>query len=475
MASGTPKGGKILIADDEREITEALSELMTRHGLTPLVASDGPSAIECIRKEHPDVFLVDFCMPGKNGLAILQEAKALDEDLPVILITGFAEVRGAVEAIRAGAHDYLAKPFEHLEVLRVVLRALSERDLKRQLRSLSYQVSYEGSLRQILGPSEVMTQVIAAVQRVASSDFAVVILGETGSGKEVIARAIHRASRRAEGAFVPVDCGAVPEPLLESELFGHERGAFTGATDSKQGRFESARGGTLFLDEISNFPLPSQAKLLRVLQDRMLYRVGGTRPIPVDARLLVASNCDLGALVERGAFRRDLYFRLNEFLIRVPPLRERREDILYLASRFLEITNVELSKKVTGFSQSAVEAMLSYEWPGNVRQLRSVVRRAVLLAESTVAEQHLDLHQPAVGRGQAADAEHRSLSLKEIVRKHTMCIEREVIVETLQRVGGNKSKAARLLQIDYKTLHSKVREYGIVRNGAHDYVQGRSR
>lgn len=239
----------------------------------------------------------------------------------------------------------------------------------------------------------------------------------------------------------------------------------------KPGRLETARGGTLLLDEISNLPLASQAKLLRVLQDQVLYHVGGTRPIPVDARLLAASNLDLQVLVDRGSFRRDLYFRLNEFLIRVPPLRQRREDISYLANRFLEITNLELNKNVTGFSRHATEAMLAYEWPGNVRQLRSVVRRAVLLANGTITEDHLGLGQPTGVDGATAEAEHHSLPLREIVRRHTMCVEREVIADTLLRVGGNKSRAARLLQIDYKTLYSKVKEYGIDRNGVKRNVE----
>jgi two-component system nitrogen regulation response regulator GlnG len=458
--------GKILIVDDESEIALALAHVVRREGLTAVVASDGPAALQSIRAESPDVLLVDFKMPGMDGMEVMRRAKRLDEDLPVILITAFAVVRGAVEAMRAGAHDYLAKPFTHQEVIRVVLRALGERQLKRRLKTLSGAVCQDGPLREILGPSEAVGRVIADVDRVAHSNFSVVILGETGSGKEVVARAIHQSGPRAEGPFIPLDCGAIPETLVESELFGHERGAFTGANQQKSGKFEAARGGTLFLDEVSNLPLLSQVKLLRALQEKVIYRVGGTRPISTDARVLAASNDDLQRMAESGSFRRDLYFRLNEFTIRIPPLRERKEDLPYLAKRFLDLTNAELSKAVDGFSRSALEAMLAYDWPGNVRQLRSVVRRAALLAGQTITEQELELDGsvPAAGsepsglrNGPRGDT--LGLPLREIVRRQTSRLEREVITQALQATGGNKAKAARLLQIDYKTIHSKVKEY----------------
>jgi transcriptional regulator with GAF, ATPase, and Fis domain len=258
--------------------------------------------------------------------------------------------------------------------------------------------------------------------------------------------------------------------LLESELFGYERGAFTGASQQKCGWFETARGGTLFLDEISNLPLASQAKLLRVLQNKVVCHLGGTRPIHVDVRLLVATNLDLQRLVEDGSFRRDLYFRLNEFIIRIPPLRQRREDILYLARQFLEITNGELSKQVQGFTADAIRVMVAYGWPGNVRQLRSVIRRAVLMADESITEQHLDLPVAPPSRPVALEGE-TELPLREIVKRQTACVERAIIAETLRRAGGNKAKAARVLHVDYKTMHSKVKEYGIEINGEQNYGQ----
>jgi two-component system nitrogen regulation response regulator GlnG len=377
--------------------------------------------------------------------------------------------------LRAGAHDYLAKPFEHQQVIRVVLRALNERRLKLQLKHLADHVHQALSPRETFGPSEAVGRVITAIERVANSNFSVLIVGETGSGKEVVARAIHQASGRARHSFIPVDCGAIPEMLFESELFGHERGAFTGADRQTIGKIEAAHGGTLFLDEISNMPLASQAKLLRVLQEKTLYRLGGAKPVQVDVRMLTASGHDLEGLCDGGSFRPDLYFRLNEYTIFVPPLRGRREDISYLAKQFLDIANIELSKSIKGFSPPAVELMLAYGWPGNVRQLRSAVRRAVLMAEDVVTEEHLGLRPKAcellpedelVVHSSVRGRLSGDLALREIVRSSTVHVERVAITHALRRTGGNKSKAARLLQVDYKTLYSKVKEYGIQIEGA---------
>ncbi len=465
--------GRILIADDDREMAQLLGHLFHREGLTPLLAKDGAEAVQLVRGGDPDVLLADLRMPGMDGMELMRQAKELDPELPVILVTGFAEVQGAVQAIRAGAHDYLAKPFENREVIRVVLRALNERRLKLELKRLADHVHNVLSPRETFGPSEAAGKVIAAIERVAQSNLSVLIVGETGAGKEVVARAIHQASGRARHPFGPVDCGAVPETLFESELFGHERGAFTGADRLTVGKIEATHTGTLFLDEIPNMPLAAQAKLLRVLQEKTLYRVGGTKPIQVDVRMVTASGTDLEALCEGGSFRPDLYFRLNEYTISIPPLRERREDIPYLAKRFVDIANIELSKSIKGFSPSAIEAMLAYRWPGNVRQLRSVARRAVLMAEDIITEEHLGLRpkRPEIfAEDEVAGATTPGLGwgdrpLREIVRGNTVHVERMAILHALRRTGGNKAKAARLLQVDYKTLHSKVKEYGIQIDG----------
>jgi DNA-binding NtrC family response regulator len=456
---------KVLIVDDDEMICKVLSGLIKKEGFEPLVALEGERALGIVRAETPDLLLVDYKMPGMNGMEVLRQAKDMDPDLPVVLITGHANYQGAVEAIKAGAHDYLSKPFDNNEVIRVVHRALGERDLKLKVRNLSSQLKYNPSLQEKMGPSDAIAKLISEVNRVAESDFTVIIIGETGSGKELVARAIHDASSRRKGPFIPVDCGAIPETLLESELFGHEKGSFTGADSQKPGKFEVAQGGTIFLDEISNMPIGSQAKLLRALQEKKAYRVGGTKPLNVDVRLLTASNRDLHELAHSGSFRQDLFYRLNEFTITIPPLRERKDDIPYLAKRFLDQANLELTKQIKGFSESAINVLFTYNWPGNVRQLRSIIRRAALLAEDMITEKHLELKRADVPglafTPKIQGAPWTTLSLKEIVQQSIDAVEREVFNEVLKHTGGNKAKASRLLQIDYKTMHEKVKKLGI--------------
>jgi len=465
-----PGGDRVLIVDDERSICELIAALLEREGFVPLVAMDGKSALQKLRAEQPAALIVDLKLPDMDGLEILRQAKALDEDLPVVILTAHAGIAGAVEAMRATAFDYVAKPYDNQKLLQIIRRALAERQLKLELKELSVQIDASNHLTEIMGPSEAVGRLVADLNRVAKSNFNVVILGETGAGKEVVAQAIRGASLRAKGPFVPVDCGAIPESLLESELFGHEKGAFTGAVGRKLGRFEQANGGTLFLDEILNMPLSGQAKVLRVLQERVIYRVGGTQPVDIDVRVLVAvgGNEKLAAAVAAGQFRMDLSFRLSEFTLPIPPLRERKEDILYLAKRFLNLTNQELHKQVSGLSRSAIQALLHYRWPGNVRQLRSTIRRAVLLADDLVTENHLDICEEngdsfprVVSPAGAQPPSASDLSLKEIVAQSTAAVEREILLQTLLQTGGNKAKAARLLQIDYKTIRTKIKIYGL--------------
>lgn len=457
---------KVLIVDDNVDLCELLSHIIEKEGFLPQIVHEGENALKMVKSQRPDAVLLDIKMPGLDGLEVLGRIKELDKDLPVIMITAYADIHEAVWAIRAGAFDYLPKPFDNQAVAQAISRALTERNLKQRLRDLSTQLQEVPILRELMGPSDSIARLDSEINRVAKSDFTVVILGETGSGKELVAQAIHSMSNRSHAAFIPVDCGAIPESLLESELFGHEKGAFTGAIIQKPGKFEIANNGTLFLDEISNMPLGSQAKLLRLLQDKIVYRVGGIKPIHVDVRLLVASNEDLKSLAESLSFRRDLFYRMNEFTIIVPPLRERREDIPYLAKRFLDSANIELKKSIKGFTESAIETMLTSNWPGNVRQLRATIRRAVLLADELVTEKHLDLERgpktPAVFKPKAMEMGWDKFSLKEIVRRTSIALERDVLCDVLEKVGGNKAKAARLLKIDYKTIHSKIKQYGIM-------------
>jgi two-component system nitrogen regulation response regulator GlnG len=452
---------RVLIVDDDQDICLMLSALIQEEGWTSMAAPDGETALKMMPLEMPDLLLVDVNLPGINGMEVLRRVKEMDPQLPVILITAYAEIPSSVAAMRAGAFDYLAKPFQHPEVIRVVRAALEER---KRRRGSHEEASGDNYLRVMMGPSDAVSRIIREVNRVAPSDFSVIIQGETGSGKELVARAIYQLSRRAGAPFIPLDCGAIPETLIESELFGYQKGAFTGAVAPKAGKFEAAQDGTLFLDEIANLPLGSQARMLRVLQEKAVLRLGAVNPIKIDVRLLTASNQDLRGLVESGQMREDLYFRLNEFTISIPPLRERQDDIPYLAQRFLDITNKELQKNVRGFSEYCLKAMLSYPWPGNVRQLRSVVRRAVLLADDIVTEKHLDLQRPPVAAMEfiptIPDTPWREQSLKEIVHRSVIMVEREVLSQALKYTQGNKAKAARLLQIDYKTMHTKLKQFG---------------
>lgn len=338
---------------------------------------------------------------------------------------------------------------------------MSARRLHPTAQTSSHRTLEVAQLRELMGPSEASSRVCRDVARVASSGFTVLIVGETGSGKEVVARAIHQFSPRAYAPFVAVDCGAIPETLFESELFGHERGSFTGADRSAPGKFEVAKDGTLFLDEISNMQLGSQAKLLRALQERSICRIGSVKPIEVQARVLVATSSDLEAAVARGMFRSDLVFRLNEFVIRVPPLRERKEDIPSLVTRFIDLTNDELGKAVQGCSPEALERLLAFRWPGNVRQLRTTIRRAVLLADILIELEHLDVPDESdpPTQGALAPVPDDGVPLKELVRRAQASVERAAVISAIKRAKGNKTLAARLLQIDCKTLYAKLKKY----------------
>jgi len=457
---------KVLIVDDSNEIRRMLRELLGRHGMEVREAADGDSALRLIRAESPDIVLLDVRMPGMDGIETLRQAAKIDGHAVFIMMTGFSDVREAVEAMMAGASNYLLKPLDTRELLRLIGQGATGRQLSKGRPG----TSDDGPepcwpLTLLMGRSAQVGRLEAEVHRVAPTNFSVVITGPTGAGKEVVARAIHSQSQRTSGPFLAVDCGAIPDTLIESELFGHQKGAFTGADRMQIGKFEAASGGTLFLDEISNLPIAIQGKLLRVLQEKKVYRIGSNTGNNVDVRIITATNEDLRALIAARRFREDLFHRIGEYIIRVPPLAERREDIIFLAKRFLERTNRELGKNICGLSEGAIEVLLRYEWPGNVRELRNAIRRAVLLSDEWIDAEHLKL-RPAPNGDASMNVEVPAvaagkLSLKDIVHCAREKVEREVLAQTLRKTDGNKAKAARLLQVDYKTIHMKLKLYGL--------------
>jgi DNA-binding NtrC family response regulator len=465
MNTANMRAPRVLITNEEGDMRRRLASSMKREGFEPLEAKDGEAALKIMRQELVDAVVLDTMLPDKDGLEVLREAKRFDPRTPIILVTRFGGTVSPEDAMSNGAYDCLTKPFRMDELVFAVREAVRKHSLKSWCHSHHSPEEDGAPLCETMGSSNQIQQIIAAVELVAPTDFTVLITGGTGSGKEVVAKAIHRLSSRGSAPFVPVDCGSIPATLIESELFGHEKGSYTGAERSQPGKFEIASQGTLFLDEVSNLPLPVQPKLLRALQERTIWRLGGTKPIKVGIRVLAATNQDLPSMIQGKRFRRDLYYRLNEFTIPVPTLRERREDIIFLAKQFLELTNEELSKDVVGFSADALERLVSYEWPGNVRELRNVIRRAALVAGAHISGADLGI----------ADAVHTSLSepfdlgreldgtqsLKQLVRTRAGQLEKEIIGKVLKQTGGNKAKAARILQIDNKTLYKKIREHGI--------------
>ncbi len=453
---------KILVVDDEAEIRSLLGAVLQNMGFQVVTAEDGAAALQQVQRERPAVILMDLSMPRMGGMDALPEIKRLDGEVPVIICTAHADLATAVRAMKLGAYDYLTKPFD-VELLGLTVQRAVERQ---QLRSRIEELKRQGqgtSLAERMGGSGAIAQVIQQVSQVAESNFTVLVQGETGTGKELVARAIHQQSRRGQATFVAVDCGAIPETLVESELFGHERGAFTGAQSRREGHFQLAKGGTLFLDEIGNVPIATQAKLLRALEQREVHPLGSARAVPVDARIIAATNAELDEAVKAGRFRADLYYRLGEFTITLPPLRSRREDITHLAQQFLDEVSMELRRPVRRISDEAMEMLYRHDWPGNVRELKNVIRKAALLATDVVTADHvpaLSASSPGPARS-TAEPGAGDLSLREVAEMAAGQAERELIRQALESTKGNKSQAARLLRTDYTTLHAKMKRYGI--------------
>jgi len=460
----------VLVVDDDASSRRLVAAIFAAEGLEVLLADDGPSAVERALSDAPDAVLLDVDLPGMNGIEVLQTLAAKVPHLPVVMLTANHELKTAVRATRLGAWDYLTKPIDQEEVVSVVRRALETRALRQEVELLRRQVADGTSLSAQMGPGPAVRAVAEQVATVAASRFTVLVLGETGTGKELVAQAIHRKSDRRDAPFVALDCGAIPEPLLESELFGHEKGSFTGADRKKKGRFQLAEGGSLFLDEVGNLPASLQAKLLRVLESQQVLSVGGASATPMNVRFIAATNDDLQARVSDGRFRADLYFRLAQYTLKLPPLRDRPSDIPFLAARFASEASVELRRPVISVQPEALEVLQAHAWPGNVRELRNVVRHAVLKTKDLVirAEAVREILSGASSPSTPPrSAPPPAASLKEIAAHAARHAERDAICQTLRVTGGNKSQAARNLKTDYKTLHLKMKALGI---RARDYL-----
>jgi DNA-binding NtrC family response regulator len=449
----------ILIVEDEAKMRRLLELNLGEDGFTTFSAGDAEAGLRLLRENSVDLVLTDLKLPGMNGLEFLQAVKRQNAALPVVVMTAFGTVETAVEAMKAGASDYVLKPFSLTEMRMVIHKELDVRDLREENRNLREALGKKYSHPNIVARSPKMQEVLATVERVAPTNSTVLLGGESGVGKDLIARAIHEKSRRAQGPFLKINSTAIPENLLESELFGFERGAFTGAVASKPGKFELADKGTLFLDEIGDVPPATQVKLLRVLQEREFERLGGTKIIKVDVRLIAATNRDLREALEQGTFREDLYYRLNVVPIDIAPLRERREDIPDLVNLFISRFAGDSGKPVEGITPEAMQILVNYHWPGNVRELQNIVERACALAKGRVLEPgdiHLDT-RPSKATNGAGGFLPDGMTLEQW--------EDEMVQEALRRAHGNKSQAARLLGLSRNALRYRLSKIGIADEG----------
>ncbi|MEW6617815.1 MAG: sigma-54 dependent transcriptional regulator [bacterium] len=434
---------KILVVDDEEKIRNALVTILTKESYLVTTAKNGQEALNKPIQEF-SLIITDLKMPQMDGLELLKRAKKISPDVIVIMITAFGTLKTAIEAMKQGAYDYITKPFELDEITIVVSKALQ----------LHKEIKKEAKFDEIIGKSQKIKEIHELINQVAKTDTTVLIRGETGTGKELVAKAIHRLSLRQDKPFIPVNCVALPENLLESELFGHEKGAFTGAINQRLGRFELANTGTIFLDEVGEMDIPMQIKLLRVLQEREFERVGGTKTIKVDVKVIAATNRDLEKAVKEGKYREELFYRLNVVPIFLPPLRERKDDIPILLEHFLKIFNLRTNKNILGITKEAQELLTSYDWFGNIRELENVVERMVVLAKGD----KIDIEDIP---NNIIKAKEKNLSFKESVYQAKAQLERELLIKVLQEVGGNRTKAAKAIGVDRKTLQKKIKEYGL--------------
>jgi two-component system response regulator PilR (NtrC family) len=443
----------ILVVDDEESVRESLDKVLRKSGYLTATASSGDEALSLLSKQPVDIVLTDLKMPNGDGIELLKTIKKKFADIEVILLTGYGTIETAVEAMKEGAYDFITKPPKKAVILSTVERAIERQNLAQENKYLKAQLGKGLLFEDIIGNSQAFVKVLEMVDRVAPLVSTVLITGESGTGKELIARAIHRQSPRAKQKFIPINCGAIPENLIESELFGHVKGAFTGATKDKQGLFKVAEGGTLFLDEISSVPLNLQVKLLRAIEQKEIMPVGSTKSEIIDVRIIAATNKNLADEVEKGNFREDLYYRLNVVGINIPPLRERTEDIPMLVDHFVKINNAQLNKQIRGVDQTVLNVFKEYEWKGNIRELENVIERAMILCDGDVLRLE---HLPQI-YSQKNFSEDLHVGLKGSVRK----FERDAILKALEMAGLDKNKAASILGMSLSTLYRKMAELGI--------------
>ncbi|HSB68230.1 MAG TPA: sigma-54 dependent transcriptional regulator [Candidatus Methylomirabilis sp.] len=447
------KQERILIVDDEEQMRDLLVKVLEKNGYQVAVSGDGAQALAFLEKEPVDLVVTDVRMPGMSGMEALRAIKELNPEIVVIIMTAFGSIDQAVQAVKEGAYDYINKPFKIDEMLLTIEKALEERRLRHEVTTLRQELRTRYRFENLIGKSRAMQEVFSLIEQVAGSRSTVMIYGKSGTGKELVAKAVHYNSPRLSKAFVAVNCAAIPSELLESELFGHEKGSFTGAVATKVGKFELATGGSLFLDEVGSMRLDLQAKILRALQEREVERVGGTRTIKIDVRVIAATNRDLKKAVDEGTFREDLYYRLNVVPITLPDLKDRQEDIPLLANHFMQKFSMESNPNIREISKEAMAILLSYSWPGNVRELENVIERAVTLGRDP-AIQPGDLPPHLAG---GADPLERALAKEATLED----LERDYIGVILRRTKGHQIRAASILGIDRRTLYRKIRRYSI--------------
>ncbi len=451
--------GRVLVVDDEKNITFVIQAMLQKQGFEVVPLNDPVEAVSLIDSEDFDLVITDLYMPGMTGMQLLEHCRKKHARLPVVIITAFGTVEAAVSALKQGAFDFITKPFDQTELVNVVKKAVAT-SFQRQKEPTEPSASAP-QISSIVGTSAEMQEIFKVIGKIAGSPSTVLLRGESGTGKELVAYEIHRLSQRASKPFIKINCAAIPATLIESELFGYEKGAFTGAVGSKPGRFELAHEGTLFLDEVAEMPLEMQVKLLRVLQQQEFERVGGLHTIKVDVRIITATNKDLEAEVKAGRFREDLFYRLNVVPIHLPPLRERRDDIDLLVKFFLAQFNEKLGKGILGVSPDTMQALRSYSWPGNIRQLENALERMVLMADGPMLETGDLPDELAAATGHAFD--ETTAGFKEIVRRKTQNLERDLIEKALEETGGNVTRAAEKLGLSRKGLQLKIKELGLKR------------